>query len=118
MTPLRQRMIEDMRVRNLAASTQAEYIRAVANFAKYFGKSPALLGPEEVRTYQVLHLARERKLSWSAFNLAVCALRFLYQHTLHADWAFEKIPYAKKARKRPVILSIDEVAPCWAPSPI
>jgi integrase/recombinase XerD len=108
MTTLRQRMIEDMRVRNLAASTQAEYIRAVAKFAKYFGKSPALLGPEEVRTYQV-HLACERKLSWSAFNLAVCAVRFLYQHTLHVDWAFEKIPYAKKPRKRPVILSMDEV---------
>lgn len=108
MTPLRQRMIEDMRVRNLAASTQAEYIRAVAKFAKYFGKSPELLGPEEVRTYQV-HVACERKLSWSAFNLIVCAIRFLYQHTLHVDWAFEKIPYAKKPRKRPVILSMDEV---------
>ena len=108
MTPLRQRMIEDMRVRNLAASTQAEYIRAVARFAKYFGKSPELLGPEEVRTYQV-HLSCERKLSWSTFNLAVCAVRFLYQHTLHADWVFEKIPYARKPRKRPVILSMEEV---------
>jgi site-specific recombinase XerD len=101
-------MIEDMRVRNFAATTQREYINQVARFAKYFGKSPALLGPEEVRAYQV-HLVYEKKLSWSAFNLAVCALRFLYQHTLRADWAFEKIPYAKKPKKRPVILSLDEV---------
>ena len=108
MTPLRQRMIEDMRVRNLSVTTQKVYIDQVAKFAKHFGKSPALLGPEEVRTYQVL-LVCTKKLSWSAFNVAVCALRFLYQHTLHADWAFEKIPYAKKPRKRPVILSMDEV---------
>jgi site-specific recombinase XerD len=101
-------MIEDMRVRNLAATTQREYITQVVKFARYFGKSPALLGPEEVRAYQV-HLVYDKKLSWSAFNVAVCALRFLYQHTLHADWAFEKIPYAKKPRKRPVILSLDEV---------
>jgi hypothetical protein len=46
-------MTEDMRVRNLASTTQGEYIDAVAKFAKYFGKSPALLGPEEVRAYQV-----------------------------------------------------------------
>lgn len=108
MTPLRQRMIEDMRVRNLSVATQRAYIDQVAKFARYFGKSPALLGPEEVRTYQV-HLVYEKKLSWSAFNVAVCALRCLYQHTLHVDWAFEKIPYAKKTRKRPVILSMDEV---------
>jgi site-specific recombinase XerD len=101
-------MIEDMRVRNLAVSTQKEYINQVAKFANYFSKSPALLGPEEVRAYQV-HLVYKKKLSWSSFNLAVCALRFLYQHTLRADWAFERIPYAKKPRKRPVILSLDEV---------
>jgi integrase/recombinase XerD len=107
-TPLRQRMIEDMRVRNLAATTQKEYMRQVVKFAKFFGKSPALLGPEEIRSYQV-YLVNEKKLSWSAFNLSVCALRFLYQNTLHVDWAFEKIPYAKRARKRPVILSPDEI---------
>jgi integrase/recombinase XerD len=67
-----------------------------------------LLGPEEVRTYQV-YLINDKKLGWSAFNGAVCALRFLYQNTLHVDWAFEKIPYAKRPRKRPVILSLDEV---------
>jgi site-specific recombinase XerD len=101
-------MTEDMRVRNLASTTQGEYIDAVAKFAKYFGKSPELLGPEEIRTYQV-YLVYEKKLSWSAFNVAVCALRFLYQKTLRTNWAVEKIPYAKKPRKRPVILSLDEV---------
>jgi len=107
-TPLRQRMTDDMRVRNLAITTQKAYIDQVAKFAKFFCKSPDLLGPEDVRAYQV-HLTKDKKLGWSAFNGAVCALRFLYQNTLHVDWVFQKIPYAKKPRKRPVILSLDEV---------
>jgi hypothetical protein len=94
-TPLRQRMIEDMRVRNLALTTHREYIRQVAESAKYFGKSPSLLGPEEVRAYQV-HLVNDKKRRWSTFNVAVCALSFLYSHTLHLDWAF-CAPYSKES---------------------
>jgi integrase/recombinase XerD len=62
MTPLRQRMIEDMKLRNLSAWTQDVYVRYVADFARYSGKSPELLGPEEVRTYQVhlLHVAVQK----------------------------------------------------------
>ncbi len=55
MTPLRQRMIDDMRVRNLSVGTQQEYVRCVARYARHFGKSPEYLGPEDVRTYQVYH---------------------------------------------------------------
>jgi integrase/recombinase XerD len=108
MTPLRQRMIEDMRVRNLSPVTIKLYIDAVAKFAKFFHKSPALLGPEEVRTYQV-YLIHEKKASWSAYNIAVSALRFLYTVSLEKDWAFKKIPYAQKPKKQPVILSLEEV---------
>jgi len=108
MTPLRQRMTEDMRVRNLSPLTIKLYINAVVKFSKFFNKSPALLGPEEVRTYQ-LYLINQKKASWSAFNIAVSALRFLYAVTLKTDWAFEKIPYAKRPRKKPVILSLEEV---------
>jgi len=60
-------MIEDMRVRNLSAKTQAIYVEMVARFAKYFGKSPELLGPEEVRAYQV-YLVNVKRVSWSLFN--------------------------------------------------
>jgi len=108
MTPLRQRMIEDMKVRNLAATTIDSYVREVAAFARYFKRSPEQLGPEEVREYQV-HLVNERKFSWGGFNKAVCALRFLYRNTLDTDWSVERIPYAKRPKKLPLVLSQDEV---------
>lgn len=107
-TPLRQRMIEDMQVRNLSAKTIAIYVDAVAKFAQFFHKSPDLLGPEEIRAYQV-HLVQQKKASWSAFNIAVSALKFLYAVTLEKDWAVQKIPYAKKPKTKPVILSMEEV---------
>jgi integrase/recombinase XerD len=108
MTPLRQRMIEDMGVRNLSRSTQYHYIRQVANFAKYFGKSPEILGPEEIRAYQV-HLVQVKHASWTVLNQCVCALRFLYHITLKKDWTVEHIPYARRAKKLPVVLSRSEV---------
>jgi len=109
MTPLRKRMIEDMQIRNLSASTIRIYAQAVASFARHFGKSPELLGPEEVRAYHV-YLVKERKVSWSVFKQAVCALRFLYRKTLGKDWAVEHIPFPKHPRKLPVVLSTEEVA--------
>jgi integrase/recombinase XerD len=109
MTPLRLRMIEDMRVRNLAPNTQRIYVDRVAKFARYFGKPPELLGPEEIRTYQV-YLTTQKNASPSALNQAVCALRFLYRITLAKTWLIQYIPYAKKPRTLPVVLSQDEVS--------
>jgi Phage integrase, N-terminal SAM-like domain len=80
MTPLRQRMLEDMQVRNLSPHTQPTYVENVARFARHFGRSPVDLGPEEIRTYQV-YLIRERRLAPSSLEIAVCALRFLYKPT-------------------------------------
>jgi site-specific recombinase XerD len=109
MTALRQRMIEDMRIRNLARTTQKEYVRSVAAFAKYFGTSPDRLTPEDIRTYQ-LYLLDEKKLSPSSLNTAVCALRFFYRVTLGVNWDIQTIPYTRKPKKLPVVLSRDEVA--------
>ena len=81
MTPLRQRMAEDMAVRNLSPCTQSSYIQQVLQFARHFGRSPALLGPEQIRDYQVF-LATERKLAPGSIGIAVSALRFLYRVTL------------------------------------
>jgi len=109
MTPLRQRMTEDMQVRNLSPHTQATYVLQVSLFARHFNKSPEALGPEEIRSYQV-HLTNEKKLAPGSVLIAVAALRFLYKVTLHRDWNLEDvIPAPKKPQKLPIVLSPEEV---------
>ena len=75
MTALRQRMIEDMQLRNFSPHTQEAYVRAVAKFAKHFGRAPDLLGPVDVRAY-LLDMVGRRRVSWSLYNQTLCALRF------------------------------------------
>jgi len=109
MTSLRQRMTEDMQVRNLALNTQTSYVQQVSLFARHFGKSPEQLGPEDIPAYQV-YLTNEKKLSPSSILIAIAALRFLYKVSLKKDWSFEDvIPAPKKPQKLPVILSPEEV---------
>ena len=109
MASLRERMIEDMQVRNLSANTQISYVRQVSLFARHFAKSPAILGPEEIRSYQV-YLTNEKKLAPESIIVAVAALRFLYKVTLHRDWSVgDIIPAPKKPQKLPVVLSQEEV---------
>jgi hypothetical protein len=115
MTPLRQRMLEDLRVRNFSPTTQRAYIYAVARFAQHFGKSPELLGPEDIRAYQ-LHLL-SKQLVWSTFKVSVCALRFLYGVTLGKDWAVRHIPYPRLPHKLPIILSLAELQQFFAAIP-
>jgi integrase/recombinase XerD len=107
-SPLRQRMIEDMMVRNFAPNTQESYLRQVSLFARHFDKSPEQLGPEEIRAYQI-YLAEERKVSVGTRIVAVSALRFLYAVTLRCDWTVQLIPAPKKDHRLPVILSPQEV---------
>jgi integrase/recombinase XerD len=116
-TTLRQRMIQDMQIRNLSPRTIESYVFHVARFAKHFGRSPEELGPEEIRQYQI-HLVQEKKASWSYFNLAVCALRFLYRTTLARPWHVVQIPFAKRPKKLPAVLGPEEVQrflPCIQP---
>lgn len=108
-TALRQQMIDDMRVRNFSPHTQKTYVDHVARFANHFGKSPDLLGPKEIRTYQV-YLINHKKASWSVLQQSVSALRFLYRVTLGKDWIIPHIPGPKKPRILPVVLSPDEVS--------
>ena len=91
-------------------------MECVSLFARHFGKSPELLGPEDIRTYQ-LYLAHEKKASWSRFNQTVCALRFLYRHTLHKDWIVQHIPFPRKESRPPEVLSIEEVSRLLAAIP-
>lgn len=108
MTPLRQRMIDDMQLRNLAASTQRQYIAYVAAFAKYFGKSPEDLDIEAVRQYQ-LYLLNQRRLSPESVNQYISAVQFLYLTTLEMPWTSEYFPRARRPHKLPVVLSQEEV---------
>jgi integrase/recombinase XerD len=109
MTTLRQRMLEDMQVRSLSPQTQATYVQQVSLFARHFNRSPELLGPEEIRSYQV-YLTNERKLAPSSISIAISALRFLYRITLHKDWSLtEVIPTPKKPQKLPIVPSPEEV---------
>jgi integrase/recombinase XerD len=107
MTPLRQRFIDDLRLRNYAARTIEAYVSQVARFAKHFGRSPELLGGEDVRAFQ-LHLL-QRRVAWSTFNQAVCALRFLYRTTLRRPEALALIPFGKRPKTLPSVLSPHEV---------
>jgi integrase/recombinase XerD len=109
MTSLRQRMTEDMQVRNLALNTQMSYVQQVSLFARHFNKSPEQLGPEDIRSYQV-YLTNEKKLAPGSIVIAVSALRFLYKVSLKRDWTFDEvIPAPKKPQTLPVILSPEEV---------
>lgn len=107
MTPLRQRFIEDMQVRNLATGTQKAYVNAVAAYAKHFWRSPADLSEEHARAYLV-YLTKEESLA--AAKMANAALRHLYHYTLRRDWRILLDPFPKSERKLPVILSLGEVA--------
>ena len=108
MTILRQRMLDDLRIRNYAPSTVECYVRAVAEFAKHFNQSPDQLGPEEIRIWQ-LFLLKEKQVKLSTYIQSVCGLRFFYSHTLNRKIEIERIPLPRGEMKLPVILSKDEV---------
>jgi integrase/recombinase XerD len=107
MTPLRQRMLEDLQLRNRSPITIEKYILYVAKFARFFGRSPERLTPEHVRQYQLYLL--EKKVSWSTFNQSLCALRFFYGTTLGRKDYVKRLPFGKKPRRVPVVLSREEV---------
>jgi integrase/recombinase XerD len=108
MTPLRQRMLQDMGIRNLAVNTQLAYVQQISAFARHFDRSPDALGPEQVRAYQV-HLIEERKLAAGSLSVVAAALRFLYKITLRRPWNDDDIPMPKRPLKLPIVLSPEEV---------
>lgn len=109
MTRLRQKFIEDLEVRNYASSTIQAYVRHVAAFAAHYSRSPERLGPEQIRLYQ-LHLVRERRLAATTIAQVVSGLRFFYETTLGRPWIRKHIPYPRRERRLPVVLSRAEAA--------
>jgi integrase/recombinase XerD len=107
MTPLRQRFIDDLRLRNFSPKTVKAYVAGVLRFARHYGRSPAHLGSEEIRSFQI-HLLQQQA-SWSRYNQTVCALRFLYGVTLGRPDVVQTIPYGKRPKTVPSVLSPEEV---------
>lgn len=92
MTPLRQRMIENLQLRGRAENTQKAYVQQIKNFAEHFDCSPEHLGPEEIRAYQ-LYLLQHKQASKNQIGQFAAAARFLYHKTLGREWEIDKIPY-------------------------
>lgn len=109
MSALRERMLTDLRLRNYSPRTIECYTQCVARFARHFGRSPADLGPEQIRTYQQ-HLVETKHASWTLINQTVCALRFLYSVTLQRPTTIAFIRFPRQPKRLPVILSRAEVA--------
>src|SRR6266567_8464114 len=102
-------MLDELQRRNYSPSTVRCYIHAVEDFSKYFHRSPERLGPSHIREYQV-HLFRDRKLSPGTIQSRCAALRFLYVKTLRRPYLHDEIPFPKRPRKLPTVLSPEEVA--------
>ena len=107
-SPLRQRMIDDMRMRKFGEKTQLDYVRAVRNFTKYLGRSPDTATVEELRNYQ-LHLV-DHGISPASLNSAISGLKFFFGVTLDRSELMAKMQPVHLPRKLPVILSRDEVS--------
>jgi integrase/recombinase XerD len=102
-------MLDELQRRNYSQNTVRTYVHAIEDFARYFGRSPYRLGPEHIRQYQV-HLFRERKLSAGTVEGRTAALRFLFVKTLKRPYIHDQIPFPKRQRPLPTVLSQDEVA--------
>ncbi len=108
MTPLRQRMVEDMQLRGLSPKTQRCYVQAVHHLAHHCNKSPALISAEELRQY-FLYLRNDKRVSRSTSTVALCAIKFLFEHTLHRAWPVLEFIRPPKEQKLPAVLSVAEV---------
>ena len=108
MTPLQQRMIEDLQLRGLSERTQEIYVRAVRQLAAHYHKSPARITEEELRDY-FLYLKNVKHYSRSASTIALCGIKFFYEHTLKRAWTTLPFVRPPQEHKLPAILSLEEV---------
>jgi integrase/recombinase XerD len=102
------RLADDMRIRHLAHRTIDAYTYHAERFADFIQKPLDLATVEDVRNFQ-LYLIDEKKLAYSSFNQAVCALRFLYTHTIRVPWPVTMVPFGKRPKTLPVVLGRQEV---------
>ena len=108
MTVLRQKMIEDMQLRGFALRTQEAYLLAVRQLARYYNKSPDLVTEEELRQY-FLYLKNVKHAARNTCTIALCGIKFFFQHTLGREWKTFDFLRPPHEHKLPVVLSIEEV---------
>ena len=108
MGKLRDQMLMDLQLCGAKPRTQETYLREAENLARYFNRSPAELGEQELKEY-LLHLIKERHLSEGTFRFYVAGLKFLYRTTLKREWPVEKIKHPRAKSKLPVVLDLSEV---------
>jgi integrase/recombinase XerD len=108
MTELRKRMIECLQLRGLSARTQEAYVRAVRQLAEHYHKSPALITEEELRQY-FLFIKNVKHYSRNTMTIAICGLKFFFEHTLNKEWTTFNLVRPAPEKKLPVILSRAEV---------
>lgn len=113
MTPLRQRMIDAMVQRGFAVRTQQSYVDAIRRMARHYGRDPALYTSQDVQAY-LLHMVRDRKLSYSTMNQTACAAQFLFQTVLGRAREQFHIPFAKVPAKQPELLARAQIAELFA----
>ncbi len=109
MTPLRQRFIEDLQLRNRSPKTIEAYVYHVRELARHHKQSPEQLGDDQVHCFLV-HLLHGKQVSWSSYNQAVAALRFFYRVTYPSDTAVTRLPYGKRPKRLPTVRSPQQVA--------
>ena len=108
MIEFKKRMIEDLQLRGLSETTQGMYVRAVRMLSEHYHKSPDQVTEEELRQY-FLYLKNIRKYSRTASTIALCGIKFFFQHTLKQDWSTLTFIRAPREKKLPVVLSLEEV---------
>ena len=108
MTPLRQRMIEDMQLRNFSTETQRSYVHYIFGLARFYQIGPQYLSLEDLREYQ-LYMTDDRRYSPESVNCFVSAAKFLYNVTLETPWPENVLPRARVPHRLPVVLSATEI---------
>ena len=106
MSPLRARMIEDMRIRGMGEASQKAHIRALKDFTAFLGRSPDTATPDDLRAYQ-LHMA-DTQVTPPTFNVRITALRFFFSMTCRRDEMKKYMQFRTEPRKLPIILSVEE----------
>jgi site-specific recombinase XerD len=101
-------MKQDLELRNYSDNTVTNYLDHMKRFVKFHMKDPSLIELEDITTYQV-YLVYSKKVSFSTFNLAVCSIKYFYKHILDKGFSIDLIPYQKKTKTLPNVLSRQEV---------